>query len=148
MEFLKRFSDKSAEVRIAAIDAAKACYIAASSGNVAQNILSKATTSICGYYMRITMSKHPFHVDVLFLLAESLEGRLLDFDDKVRIDPLFILSQTLLFSAMSCWLGPNCSPFPLRTKYICVICARMLYIAYSDYNIHLARSDDVYGPTQ
>lgn len=89
MEFLKRFSDKSAEVRIAAIDAAKACYIAASSGNVAQNILSKATTSICGYYMRITMSKHPFHVDVLFLLAESLEGRLLDFDDKVRIRAVY-----------------------------------------------------------
>ena len=41
MEFLKRFSDKSAEVRIAAIDAAKMCYIAASSGNIAHDILSK-----------------------------------------------------------------------------------------------------------
>ncbi|VAH82321.1 unnamed protein product [Triticum turgidum subsp. durum] len=59
MEFLKRFSDKSAEVRIAAIDAAKACYIAASSGNVAQNVL------------------------------KSLEGRLLDFDDKVRIRAVY-----------------------------------------------------------
>ncbi|KAM3352865.1 hypothetical protein ACQJBY_024208 [Aegilops geniculata] len=88
-EFLKRFSDKSAEVRIAAIDAAKACYIAASSGNVAQNVLSKTTTFICGYYMRITMCKHPFHVDILFLLAESLEGRLLDFDDKVRIRAVY-----------------------------------------------------------
>ncbi|KAM3352868.1 hypothetical protein ACQJBY_024208 [Aegilops geniculata] len=58
-EFLKRFSDKSAEVRIAAIDAAKACYIAASSGNVAQNVL------------------------------KSLEGRLLDFDDKVRIRAVY-----------------------------------------------------------
>ncbi|KAL6840252.1 hypothetical protein ACP4OV_030062 [Aristida adscensionis] len=54
-EFLKRFSDKSAEVRIASIDAAKACYMDALSGNEAQKIL------------------------------ESLEGRLLDFDDKVRI---------------------------------------------------------------
>ncbi|EMS52928.1 Sister chromatid cohesion protein PDS5-like protein A [Triticum urartu] len=88
-EFLKRFSDKSAEVRIAAIDAAKACYIAASSGNVAQNVLSKTTTFICGHYMHITICKHPFHVDVLFLLAESLEGRLLDFDDKVRIRAVY-----------------------------------------------------------
>ncbi|KAM3334025.1 hypothetical protein ACQJBY_028849 [Aegilops geniculata] len=88
-EFLKRFSDKSAEVRIAAIDAAKACYIAASSGNVAQKVLSKTTTFICGYYMRITMCKHPFHVDILFLSAESLEGRLLDFDDKVRIRAVY-----------------------------------------------------------
>ncbi|KAF0902491.1 hypothetical protein E2562_017891, partial [Oryza meyeriana var. granulata] len=55
MEFLKRFSDKSAEVRIAAIDAAKACYMAVSSGNEAKDILT------------------------------PLEGRLLDFDDKVRI---------------------------------------------------------------
>uniref|UniRef100_J3L679 Uncharacterized protein n=1 Tax=Oryza brachyantha TaxID=4533 RepID=J3L679_ORYBR len=55
MEFLKRFSDKSAEVRIAAVDAAKACYMAVSSGNEAKDILT------------------------------SLERRLLDFDDKVRI---------------------------------------------------------------
>uniref|UniRef100_A0A0D9V8B2 Tudor domain-containing protein n=1 Tax=Leersia perrieri TaxID=77586 RepID=A0A0D9V8B2_9ORYZ len=55
MEFLKRFSDKSAEVRIAAVDAAKACYMAVSFGNEAKDILT------------------------------SLEGRLLDFDDKVRI---------------------------------------------------------------
>jgi sister-chromatid-cohesion protein PDS5 len=54
-EFLKRFSDKSAEVRIAAIDAAKVCYMAISSGNEAEDILT------------------------------SLAGRLLDFDDKVRI---------------------------------------------------------------
>ncbi|KAL6614101.1 hypothetical protein ACP70R_036371 [Stipagrostis hirtigluma subsp. patula] len=54
-EFLKRFSDKSAEVRIAAIDAAKACYMDALPGDEAQKIL------------------------------ESLEGRFLDFDDKVRI---------------------------------------------------------------
>ncbi|PNT73259.1 hypothetical protein BRADI_2g56220v3 [Brachypodium distachyon] len=59
VEFLKRFSDKSAEVRIAAIDAAKACYIAVSSGNVARDIL------------------------------KALEGRLLDFDDKVRIRAVY-----------------------------------------------------------
>uniref|UniRef100_A0A0E0CAV1 Sister chromatid cohesion protein PDS5 homolog A n=1 Tax=Oryza meridionalis TaxID=40149 RepID=A0A0E0CAV1_9ORYZ len=40
-EFLKRFSDKSAEVRIAAIDAAKVCYMAISSGNEAEDILSR-----------------------------------------------------------------------------------------------------------
>ncbi|KAG2593232.1 hypothetical protein PVAP13_5NG110322 [Panicum virgatum] len=55
IEFLKRFSDKSAEVRIAAIDAAKACYMVKSSGDEAQDILT------------------------------SLQGRLLDFDEKVRI---------------------------------------------------------------
>ncbi|PAN27371.1 hypothetical protein PAHAL_5G076300 [Panicum hallii] len=55
IEFLRRFSDKSAEVRIAAIDAAKACYMAKSSGDEARDILT------------------------------SLQGRLLDFDEKVRI---------------------------------------------------------------
>ncbi|KAK3162588.1 hypothetical protein QOZ80_1BG0091270 [Eleusine coracana subsp. coracana] len=55
IEFLKRFSDKSAEVRIAAIDAAKSCYMDALCGFEAKEIL------------------------------KSLEGRLLDFDDKVRI---------------------------------------------------------------
>lgn len=54
IEFLRRFSDKSAEVRIAAIDAAKACYMDVS-GVEAQDILT------------------------------SLQGRLLDFDEKVRI---------------------------------------------------------------
>lgn len=38
-EFLRRFSDKSAEVRIAAIDAAKACYMDKSSGDEAREIL-------------------------------------------------------------------------------------------------------------
>ncbi|CAO1944277.1 unnamed protein product [Urochloa humidicola] len=55
IQFLRRFSDKSAEVRIAAIDAAKACYMDQSSGDEARDILT------------------------------SLQGRLLDFDEKVRI---------------------------------------------------------------
>ncbi|CAO1942424.1 unnamed protein product [Urochloa humidicola] len=55
IQFLRRFSDKSAEVRIAAIDAAKACYMKQSSGDEARDILT------------------------------SLQGRLLDFDEKVRI---------------------------------------------------------------
>ncbi|KAG8054616.1 hypothetical protein GUJ93_ZPchr0001g29862 [Zizania palustris] len=59
MEFLKRLSDKSAEVRIAAIDAAKDCYMAVSFGNEAKAIIT------------------------------SLEGRLLDFDDKVRIRAVY-----------------------------------------------------------
>ncbi|XP_010912048.2 sister chromatid cohesion protein PDS5 homolog B isoform X2 [Elaeis guineensis] len=54
VEFLKRFSDKSAEIRIAAIECAKACYMADTSGSEAHDILT------------------------------ALEGRLLDFDDKVR----------------------------------------------------------------
>lgn len=44
IEFLRRFSDKSAEVRIAAIDAAKACYMDVS-GDEAQHILCKAAFS-------------------------------------------------------------------------------------------------------
>ncbi|KAL5704355.1 hypothetical protein ACHQM5_022795 [Ranunculus cassubicifolius] len=55
VEFLKRFSDKSAEVRISALQCAKACYPAIPSGTETLEILA------------------------------SLEGRLLDFDDKVRI---------------------------------------------------------------
>lgn len=46
MEFLKRFSDKSAEVRIAAIDAAKGCYMYVS-GDEAQHILGKSAFSCC-----------------------------------------------------------------------------------------------------
>ncbi|XP_008785877.2 sister chromatid cohesion protein PDS5 homolog A [Phoenix dactylifera] len=54
VEFLKRFSDKSAEIRIAAIECAKTCYMADTSRSEARDILT------------------------------ALEGRLLDFDDKVR----------------------------------------------------------------
>jgi sister chromatid cohesion protein PDS5 len=52
IEFLKRFSDKSAEVRIAAIDAAKTCYVDVLSGNEAQEILSKATCICCNAFYR------------------------------------------------------------------------------------------------
>ncbi|KAJ6405305.1 hypothetical protein OIU84_013299 [Salix udensis] len=54
VEFKNRFSDKSAEVRLSALQCAKACYIANPSGNVSREILT------------------------------ALEGRLLDFDDRVR----------------------------------------------------------------
>ncbi|KAL5722287.1 hypothetical protein ACHQM5_005825 [Ranunculus cassubicifolius] len=58
IEFLKRFSDKSAEVRISALQCDKACYPAIPSGTETLKILA------------------------------SLEGRLLDFDDKVRIEAI------------------------------------------------------------
>ncbi|XP_058091316.1 sister chromatid cohesion protein PDS5 homolog B [Magnolia sinica] len=54
VEFLKRFSDKSAEVRVSAVECSKACYMANPSGTEAIELLT------------------------------ALEGRLLDFDDKVR----------------------------------------------------------------
>ncbi|KAJ6730469.1 ANDROGEN INDUCED INHIBITOR OF PROLIFERATION AS3 / PDS5-RELATED [Salix viminalis] len=54
VEFKNRFSDKSAEVRLSALQCAKVCYIANPSGNVSREILT------------------------------ALEGRLLDFDDRVR----------------------------------------------------------------
>ncbi|KAK9271081.1 hypothetical protein L1049_026670 [Liquidambar formosana] len=53
-EFLKRFSDKSAEVRDSALQCAKDCYMANPSGTESVEVLS------------------------------ALYGRLLDFDDKVR----------------------------------------------------------------
>ncbi|KAJ6939281.1 sister chromatid cohesion protein PDS5 [Populus alba x Populus x berolinensis] len=54
VEFKNRFSDKSAEVRLSVLQCAKACYMANPSGNVSREILT------------------------------VLEGRLLDFDDRVR----------------------------------------------------------------
>ncbi|XP_010242780.1 PREDICTED: sister chromatid cohesion protein PDS5 homolog A isoform X2 [Nelumbo nucifera] len=60
-EFLKRFSDKSSEVRIAALQCAKACYMANSSGTESLEVLT------------------------------ALEGRLLDFDDKVRIQAVIVV---------------------------------------------------------
>lgn len=41
VEFLKRFSDKSPEVRLAAVEYAKACYMANSSSNETHDILSE-----------------------------------------------------------------------------------------------------------
>lgn len=54
-EFLKRLSDKSVEVRLAAVECAKECFLANPFGTEASEILS------------------------------GLKGRLLDFDDKVRM---------------------------------------------------------------
>ncbi|XXG74106.1 hypothetical protein AAC387_Pa07g2909 [Persea americana] len=54
VEFLKRFSDKSVEVRLGAVECAKTCYMVNPSGTEAIEVLT------------------------------ALEGRLLDFDDKVR----------------------------------------------------------------
>lgn len=54
-EFLKRLSDKTVEVRLAAVECAKECFLANPFGTEASEILS------------------------------GLKGRLLDFDDKVRI---------------------------------------------------------------
>lgn len=40
VEFLRRFSDKSAEVRMAALKCGKQCYLANPSGNKASGVLS------------------------------------------------------------------------------------------------------------
>lgn len=47
VEFLRRFSDKSAEVRLRALRCAKACYLANQSGANSHEILSKP---ICNSY--------------------------------------------------------------------------------------------------
>ncbi|CAK7346982.1 unnamed protein product [Dovyalis caffra] len=66
VEFKNRFSDKSAEVRLSALQCAKACYISNPSGNVSLEILSKYS-------------------------ATALEGRLLDFDDRVRTQAAVVI---------------------------------------------------------
>ncbi|CAL5333273.1 unnamed protein product [Camellia sinensis] len=60
IEFLKRFSDKSAEVRLGAISCAKAFYMTNPSGTEAVDVLT------------------------------ALEGRLLDFDDRVRTQAVVV----------------------------------------------------------
>ncbi|XP_058218154.1 sister chromatid cohesion protein PDS5 homolog B isoform X2 [Rhododendron vialii] len=61
LEFTKRFSDKSAEVRLGAISCAKAFYMTYSSGTEALEVLT------------------------------ALEGRLLDFDDRVRTQAVVVV---------------------------------------------------------
>uniref|UniRef100_A0A1D1YLJ6 Sister chromatid cohesion protein PDS5 A n=1 Tax=Anthurium amnicola TaxID=1678845 RepID=A0A1D1YLJ6_9ARAE len=68
VEFLKRFSDKSVEVRVSAVECAKSCYLANSSGTEALEILT------------------------------ALEGRLLDFDDKVRIQAVTVVCDLANFN--------------------------------------------------
>ncbi|XP_010521251.1 PREDICTED: sister chromatid cohesion protein PDS5 homolog A isoform X2 [Tarenaya hassleriana] len=59
-EFLKRFSDKSAEVRMAALKCGKQCYVVNPSGTEASEILT------------------------------AIQERLLDFDDRVRTQALIV----------------------------------------------------------
>ncbi|XP_068341361.1 sister chromatid cohesion protein PDS5 homolog B isoform X2 [Pyrus communis] len=60
VEFLKRFSDKSADVRVSALQCAKVCYMTNPSGAESQEILP------------------------------ALESRLLDFDDRVRTQAVIV----------------------------------------------------------
>ncbi|XP_010692404.2 sister chromatid cohesion protein PDS5 homolog B isoform X2 [Beta vulgaris subsp. vulgaris] len=71
VELLKRFSDKSAEVRISVIRAVKACYMANPSAIESHEILS------------------------------SLEGRLLDFDASVRTEAIAAVCDLARFSLKS-----------------------------------------------
>ncbi|POO00116.1 Coatomer beta subunit [Trema orientale] len=60
IEFLKRFADKSAEVRVSALQCAKICYMTNPTRTESHEILS------------------------------ALEGRLLDFDDRVRMEAVIV----------------------------------------------------------
>ncbi|XP_038716130.1 sister chromatid cohesion protein PDS5 homolog A isoform X1 [Tripterygium wilfordii] len=60
VEFLKRLSDKSAEVRISAIRCAKTCYISNPTASDSHEVLT------------------------------ALEGRLLDFDERVRLEAVIV----------------------------------------------------------
>ncbi|XP_021806603.1 sister chromatid cohesion protein PDS5 homolog A isoform X3 [Prunus avium] len=72
IEFLKRFSDKSAEVRVSALQCAKVCYMTNPSGVESQEVLS------------------------------SLEGRLLDFDDRVRTQAVIVACDLAMYN-MRCF---------------------------------------------
>lgn len=60
IEFLKRFSDKSAEVRVTALQCAKACYMANPSRTESDEVLSKQP-NIC------LCSKFPGSVILIFI---------------------------------------------------------------------------------
>ncbi|EXB44382.1 hypothetical protein L484_020194 [Morus notabilis] len=68
IEFLKRFSDKSAEVRMSALQCAKLCYMNNPTGTESHEVLS------------------------------ALEGRLLDFEDRVRIQAVIIACDLARFN--------------------------------------------------
>ncbi|XP_024010664.1 sister chromatid cohesion protein PDS5 homolog A isoform X1 [Eutrema salsugineum] len=67
-EFLRRFSDKSAEVRMAALKCGKQCYVANPSGNKASGVLT------------------------------AIQERLLDFDDRVRTQALVVACDIMKFN--------------------------------------------------
>ncbi|CAH2067746.1 unnamed protein product, partial [Thlaspi arvense] len=67
-EFLKRFSDKSAEARMAALKCGKQCYLANPSGNKASGVLT------------------------------AIQERLLDFDDRVRTQALVVACDIMKFN--------------------------------------------------
>ncbi|CAL9241015.1 unnamed protein product [Arabidopsis halleri] len=67
-EFLRRFSDKSAEVRMAALKCGKQCYFANPSGNKASGVLT------------------------------AIQERLLDFDDRVRTQALVVACDIMKFN--------------------------------------------------
>ncbi|AAF07790.1 hypothetical protein; 73483-63403 [Arabidopsis thaliana] len=67
-EFLRRFSDKSAEVRMAALKCGKQCYFANPSGNKASGVLT------------------------------AIQERLLDFDDRVRTQALIVACDIMKFN--------------------------------------------------
>ncbi|CAL4960254.1 unnamed protein product [Urochloa decumbens] len=83
VEFLRRFSDKSAEVRIAAIDSAKACYMDKSSRDEARKILRRlldfdekvrirAVNTVCDL-AKSNLSSFPH--EVILLAAERLRDK-------------------------------------------------------------------------
>ncbi|KAL4183551.1 hypothetical protein AMTRI_Chr11g98840 [Amborella trichopoda] len=76
VEFLKRFSDKSAEVRLIAVECAKGCFMANPSGPETLEIVA------------------------------ALKGRLLDFDDKVRMQVVNVICDIAKVS-------PRCIPSEL-----------------------------------
>ncbi|XP_023643713.1 sister chromatid cohesion protein PDS5 homolog A isoform X2 [Capsella rubella] len=68
VEFLRRFSDKVPDVRMAALRCGKQCYLASPSGNKASGVLT------------------------------AIQERLLDFDDKVRTQALIVACDIMKFN--------------------------------------------------
>lgn len=97
-EFLKRFSDKSTEVRIAAIEYAREFYVVHPFGNKAHDILCENMYILVNILLRF----HWNPSNLIYLLVAAIEGRLLDFDDKVRIEAAFAICD-LAKSNLTCF---------------------------------------------
>lgn len=89
VEFLKRFSDKSPEVRMKALQCAKAYYLANPFGAESHEVLCKPFRMPVYSWVQFP---NPRVLTSIFitLWAAALESRLLDFDDKVRTEAVII----------------------------------------------------------
>lgn len=95
VEFLKRLCDKSSEVRVTALQCAKACYLANPSGIESHELLSKHLhnkSSLVIVHVTLFSLQNLINVFSIFdsNCTAAIEDRLLDFDDKVRMQAVIV----------------------------------------------------------